>query len=255
MMTDLSITIVAYNNEEDVNKAVCSIMEHTALSISKRIYLVDNSTVPNGLSKLSEKFPEVSYLKTETNLGFGRGHNQVLPFLDSRYHAIVNPDILLTEDSFSILINFLEKNGYDMVVPRLLDTEGNLQAVYRRELTVLDMFIRFFLKKGFSKRKAHHTMQDMDFAKPFPVPFAQGSFLVIRTPLFKELDGFDERYFMYVEDADLCRRVNACGTLYYCPDTAVIHKWEKGSHRDKGLRKEHIRSMFRYFNKWGWKLW
>lgn len=255
MMTDLSITIVAYNNENDVTKAVCSIMEHTALSMSKKIYIVDNSTESNTLSALAEQYPEVSYLKTESNLGFGRGHNQVLPLLDSKYHAIVNPDILLTEDSFSVLIDFLEKKECGMVIPKLLDTEGNLQAVYRRELTVFDMFIRFFLKKGFGKRKAHHTMQDMDYSKPFTVPFAQGSFLVIKTSLFKRLGGFDENFFMYVEDADLCKRVNACSTLYYCPDTSVIHKWEKGSHKDKSLRKAHIRSMVYYFKKWGWKLW
>lgn len=255
MMTDLSITIVAFNNEDDVTKAVCSIMEHTALSIAKKIYLVDNSTKPNALFKLAEKFCEVTYLKTESNLGFGKGHNQVLPLLDSRYHAIVNPDILLTEDSFSVLMDFMKKQNCGMVIPRLLDTEGNLQAVYRRELTVFDMFIRFFLKKGFKKRKAHHTMQDMDYEKPFPVPFAQGSFLVIQTGLFKELNGFDEGFFMYVEDADLCKRVNAFSTLYYCPDTSVVHKWEKGSHKDKSLRKEHIRSMLYYFKKWGWKLW
>lgn len=98
-------------------------------------------------------------------------------------------------------------------------------------------------------------MQDMDYEKPFPVPFAQGSFLVIRTELFRELEGFDERYFMYMEDADLCKRVNNVSSLWYCPDTAVIHKWERGSHKDKKLLKIHILSMFRYFRKWGWKIW
>lgn len=254
-MTDLSIAIVAYNNETDVTNAVCSIMEHTALRISKKIYIVDNSTLPNTLSCLEKQYPQVTYINTRANLGFGCGHNRVLPLLDSRYHAIVNPDILLTEDTFTVLLDFLDSHDCGMVIPRLLDTEGNLQAAYRRELTVFDMFIRFFLKKGFSKRKAFHTMQDMDFSKPFPVCFAQGSFLVIRTSLFKELGGFDERFFMYMEDADLCRRVNAVSSLYYCPFTSVIHKWEKGSHKDKSLRREHIRSMYRYFCKWGWKLW
>ena len=255
MMTDLSIAIVAYNNEDDVTKAVCSITEHTALSMSKKIYIVDNSTQENTLSALAERFPEVTYVNTGSNLGFGRGHNQVLPLLDSGYHAIVNPDILLTEDSFSVIMDFIKKQDCGMVIPRLLDESGNLLAVYRRELTVFDMFIRFFLKKGFKKRKAYHTMQDMDYSKPFAVPFAQGSFLVIKTALFKELGGFDENFFMYVEDADLCKRVNACSSLYYCPDTSVIHKWEKGSHKDKSLRNAHIRSMIYYFKKWGWKLW
>ena len=98
-------------------------------------------------------------------------------------------------------------------------------------------------------------MQDMDYGKPFQVPFAQGSFLVVQTGLFQQIGGFDERYFMYMEDADLCRRVNMASSLLYCPDTEVIHKWERGSHKDKKLRRMHVESMIRYFSKWGWKLW
>lgn len=254
-MTDISITIVAYHNEEDVRNAVCSIMEHTVMDVRKKIYIVDNSIQKNTLNRLQQQFSQVTYLKMEKNLGFGKGHNYVLPQLDSKYHAIVNPDILLKEDSLSILVNFMEKHEIGMVVPRLLDESGNLQSVYRRELTVFDMGVRMFLSSHFKKRQEHHTMQEMDYTKPFQVPFAQGSFLVIRTDLFQKLGGFDERYFMYMEDADLCKRVNQCSKLYYCPDTGVIHKWERGSHKDKNLRKQHIISMFRYFHKWGWKLW
>lgn len=254
-MTDLSITIVAYNNEDDVKAAVCSILEHTALDIKKKIYIVDNSTKENGLEHLREQSAEIIYRKTERNLGFGGGHNYILSELDSKYHAIVNPDIILTEDSFSALMAFMEQQQAGMAVPRLLDEQGKLQAVYRRELTVFDMGVRMFLASCFKKRQAHHTMQEMDYTKPFPVPFAQGSFLVIRTDLFRELQGFDERYFMYMEDADLCRRVNQRSSLYYCPDTSVIHRWERGSHKDKSLKKQHIISMIKYFGKWGWRLW
>lgn len=254
-MTDISIAIVAYNNEEDVRQAVESIVRHTCPELKKKLYIVDNSSSPNGLSSLSEEYGEVSYFKMPKNLGFGEGHNYVLPMLDSRYHAIVNPDILLTEDSLRVLIEFLEGSGAGMAVPRLVGTDGSLQAVYRREVTVLDMGVRMFVPFCFRKRQAYHTMQDMDYEKPFLVPFAQGSFLVLQTELFVRLGGFDSRYFMYMEDVDLCRRVNACSSLYYCPDTQVIHRWERGSKKDAGLLWQHIKSMFRYFRKWGWKLW
>lgn len=254
MMTDLSIAIVAYNNETDVKKAVCSILEHTAISISKRIYIVDNSNEPNTLKELEQLYPEVSYEKMPKNLGFGAGHNRVLTKLDSRFHAIVNPDILLTEDSLGILMHFLETRSAGMAIPRMVDERGVQQEVCRRELTVFDMVIRH-LPFGFGKRRAYHTMQDMDYTKPFPVPFAQGSFLVLRTELFQRLEGFDERFFMYVEDADFCRRLNEISDLWYCPDTTVIHRWERASHKNSALRREHLRSMLRYFRKWGWKLW
>lgn len=254
-MTDISITIVAFNDEEDVRNAVCSIMEHTADRISKKIFIVDNSTKDNELSLLAEEYRDVVYKRPGENLGFGGGHNYVLQDLDSKYHAIVNPDILLTEDSFSVLLAFLDKMKAGMAVPRLIDEVGRLQAVYRRELTVADMVIRMLFSTHFLKRQYYHTMQDMDYKKPFQVPFAQGSFLVIRTELFRKLQGFDSRYFMYMEDADLCRQVNCESSLWYCPDTSVIHKWERGSHKDMHLLKIHIASMFRYFSKWGWKLW
>lgn len=255
-MTDISITIVAYNDEEDVKNAVCSIMEHTALIIRKKIYIVDNSTEENGLAEFAARWEEeVYYRKPEKNLGFGAGHNYVLSELDSKYHAIVNPDIILKEDSLGILMKFMMNHKAGMAVPRMTDEQGNFQAVYRRELTVLDMGIRMFLSSHFKKRQAYHTMQDMDYTKPFQVPFAQGSFLVIRTELFQKIGGFDTRYFMYMEDADLCRQVNQCSKLYYCPDTTVIHRWERASKKDGKLRRIHMASMFRYFCKWGWKLW
>lgn len=254
-MKDISITIVAYNDEEDVKNAVRSIMECTALAVSKELFLVDNSSKKNGLFRLEQKYPEVTYLRPGKNLGFGGGHNYVLSRLDSRFHAIVNPDIILTEDSFTALLKFMEEQeSVGMAVPRMTDAEGNLQPVYRRELTVADMGIRMFLSSHFKKRQSYHTMQDMDYEKPFPVPFAQGSFLFLRTELFRQLGGFDRRYFMYMEDADLCRQVSQCSSVWYCPHTTVIHKWEKGSHKDLSLLRIHVTSMVRYFRKWGWKL-
>jgi len=252
-MKDLSITIVAYNDEYDVINAVESIERCTPSFLSKELFVVDNSTKDNSLSNLLAGYPDVSYIRTGENLGFGKGHNQVIDKIDSKYHAIVNPDIILKEDAFSKLIKFMDETGCGMCVPRITDEEGELLKVYRRNLTVFDMFIRMFLKTGFEKRRAYHTMQDMDYSKSFQVPFAQGSFLLIKSELFKTLGGFDDRFFLYMEDADLCRRVNEVDKLLYCPEASVIHKWEKGSHKNRKLFKLHVQSMIRYFKKWGLK--
>ncbi len=254
-MKDLTITIVSYHNDADVKKAVESIEKYTPESIKKQIYIVDNSEKKESeLGNLQKKYPDVTYLVTGKNLGFGGGHNYVLKQLDSKYHAIVNPDIILEEDAFSKLISFMEDESIGMCVPRLVNEAGELLAVYRRELTIWDMFLRMFLKNAFRKRQDYHTMQDADYTKVFDVPFAQGSFLMIRTELFQRLNGFDERFFLYMEDADLCKRVNQVSRLCYCPDTKVIHKWEKGSHKSKKLFKLHVQSMISYFMKWGIKI-
>ena len=251
-LTELSVTIVAYENKQDVLQAVKSIEECT-ISTSKHIYIVDNS-VPSIFEKEDfSAYPDVEVMAMPMNLGFGHGHNQVLPKLNSNFHAIVNPDIILKEDSFPILINFLKEHNASIVAPKLITPNGEMQKAYRHYPTVIDMFLRMFVKKGFEKRKNYHTLDYMDYTKAFQVPFIQGSFLVMKTEIFKELNGFDERFFMYMEDADLCRRANAIAPVYYCPDTCVIHKWEKGSHKSKTLFMHHISSMCKYFLKWGFK--
>lgn len=262
-MKDLTITIVSYHNEEDVQKAVASIEVCTPDTIKKQIYVVDNidrdkvneqeGSMQN-LKLLERQYADVKVVATGKNLGFGGGHNFVMNELESKYHAIVNPDIILETDAFSTLLSFMQDESIGMCVPRLVDEAGELLAVYRRELTVWDMFLRMFLKGAFQKRQAYHTMQDADYTKPFDVPFAQGSFLLIRTELFQQLNGFDERFFLYMEDADLCKRVNEISRLVYCPDATVIHKWERGSHKNGKLFKLHIQSMIAYFSKWHWKL-
>lgn len=257
----LSICIVAFYNYKDVMSAVESIEIQTNRSIPFTIYVVDNSPLLSEQEVRSRddfkfrlaNFSNVQYFWDGINRGFGKGHNFVLSRIDSRYHAIVNPDIILQEDAFSKIIKYMkENNDVGMVIPNITDEYGKRQPVYRKEVTIVDMFIRMFCRKLFPKRVSEHTLQDMDYNVPFQVPFGQGSFLVIRTDLFKRLNGFDEEFFMYLEDADLCKRVNQESKLMYYPEASVIHKWEKGSHRDWKLFKYHVASMRYYFQKWGY---
>lgn len=256
-MIDFTITIVGYRNYSDILNAVGTVHKFTGENITKKLYVVDNSGYENdSIEKKSfidtlAQYDFVTYFDTGKNLGFGAGHNYVLEKLDSTFHVIMNPDVLLVEDSLSQIKAFMADEHIGMCVPSLNDENGNLQLVYRREITLFDMLVRMFAKNVFKKRFAYHTMQDCDLTKPIEIPFAQGSFLVIRTALYKELGGFDERYFMYMEDADLCKRVNQVSKLVLDPDTTVVHKWEKGSHKSYKLFRIHVKSMIAYFKKWG----
>lgn len=256
-MTDISIVIVAFHHYDDVLEAISSIEKYTSEKIRKQIYIVDNSCSSSTDSEYCkfleeiDRYQDVKYVDTKENLGFGRANNLVIDELDSRYHAIVNPDIVLFEDSLKTIMEFMETENVGMSIPRIVNPNGNMQYACRREVTVWDMFVRMFCKSLFKKRYRHHTLQDNDYTKPFQVPFGQGSFLVIKTDIFKQLNGFDERYFLYLEDADLCKRVNQVSELMYCPYTTVMHKWGKSSHKNIRSFKFHIESMMKYFNKWG----
>ena len=261
---DISLSVVLYRDYEAPLEMIESLRGVVDPGLRIRLYAVDNSDLAAG-DALSddrdafrdkvEAFGFVEYMDAHSNLGFGSANNLALNMADSEYHVFVNPDVLFTEDALSELKSFMDSTPEaGMCIPRMTDEAGEMQLVYRREVTVLDAFNRMFLKDAMVKRDRWHCMRDEDYTRPFQVPFGQGSFLFGRTAMLKELGGFDDRYFMYLEDADLCKRVNEASALYYCPDATVIHKWEKGSHKNKTLLKHHLKSYLAYFRKWGLKL-
>ncbi|MBF0204421.1 MAG: hypothetical protein HQK67_08940 [Desulfamplus sp.] len=97
-------------------------------------------------------------------------------------------------------------------------------------------------------------MRDIGYDNVVDVPFISGSFIFARTSLIKELGGFDERFFMYFEDVDLCRRVSLKARNLYCPDVSVIHRWERASHKNLKWTLVFALSGLKYYNKWGLKL-
>ena len=101
------------------------------------------------------------------------------------------------------------------------------------------------------KADEHYTMQDEDLTIPRPIEFCTGSFAAIRTDVFKTIGGFDPEYFMYVEDADLTQRALRRGLVYLLPQFTATHAWHRDPMRDAGKFKMQLKSMGRYFKKWG----
>lgn len=256
--TDVSVCIVDFRTSAETSEAVRSLEEHTDPALSKHIYLIDNAACLDGpdaaLRSLARSYPDVSVHTAKKNLGYGRANNLVLRHLASKYHVIMNPDVILTEDSLRLLYDFMESRpSCAMAIPRLVGAGGTLLPVYRQDPTVLDLFARRFAPRLLRRRTQAHSLADRDYSKPFSVPFAQGSFLIVRTDLLKEAGGFDPRFFMYMEDADLCRRIRERGELLYTPVTTVCHSWRQGSKNNPRLFMIHVVSIFRYFRKWGFR--
>lgn len=258
---DVSISAVVYRDFETPQQMISTLEEFTSPQLSKQVFIIDNSALPHGdaliqnqeaFQNFLEQYPDVAYIDARQNLGFGRANNLVLGESQAEFHAFINPDIVFSEDSLSVLVSYMRENpDVGMVIPRMVGADGRLLKVYRKYPTLIDAINRTFLGNRLVKRNYEHTLQGMDYTKPFDVPFGQGSFLVGRTSLLQELGGFDERYFMYLEDADLCRRVNEVSKLQYVPYTTVQHKWERSSHKNSKLMLEHIKSYRTYFSKWG----
>ncbi|MEA4888141.1 MAG: glycosyltransferase family 2 protein [Clostridiaceae bacterium] len=255
-MTDLSIAIVTYNNERTIGAALDSLLSHLPPDLTCRIILVDNGSADRTLEIAGGYAGQITIVKSERgNIGFGAAHNLLLSKLDSRCHLIMNPDIhLQSVSALSNLVRYLDQHeDVGMVVPQVLSLNGERQFLCRQDPTVMDLMVRFFPGHLMAERQKRHTMQDHSYTRPFDVPFASGCFIMIRTALFQKLGGFDERFFLYLEDADLSRRVRREARVVYVPDAVVVHEWERSSYKNLRQTRVHIQSFYRYFRKWGWK--
>lgn len=253
---DCTASIVIYNNEPEMIKRAAE--GFLSCTLSTELHIVDNSPTP-ALKPAFTGMP-ITYHFCGSNAGYGRGHNLVLTEeLNSRYHVIINPDIVIDPCTIESLCSFMDKNpDIGMVCPKVLNEDGSVQPLNKRYPTVFDLFSRRFLPRGLhfllEKRLAAYETRDIGYETIHDVEFMTGCFMFCRTAALKSVGGFDDRYFMYFEDCDLGKKFQNTGhrTVYY-PHATVTHLWERASHKSLKMTWVLIANMFRYFNKWGWK--
>lgn len=175
--------------------------------------------------------------------------------LGAQYHAVINPDIYWEGDVAKPLAGFMDKQeDCGLVMPKVLYPNGNVQYLCKLLPTPMDLFGRRFIPFNAYQEKhdawfeLHHTGYD----KVMEVPSLSGCFMFMRVETLKQVGGFDERFFMYAEDLDLCRRIGEVSKTIFYPEVSIYHEYEKGSYKNRKLLKYHICSVVKYFNKWGW---
>lgn len=257
---DLIISIVTYNNSKIISETLESILANT-FDISYQIVIHDNNSSDNTLEIIRAiKSDVIHIIDSKTNYGFGQGHNQVAKSFDAKYLLVLNPDIRIKNNIFKELYDFMEKNqDIGMTTPKIVSQNGCMQYLCKQNPTIVDLFLRRFVPSSisafFKSRLEWYEMRSTGYKRVFLIPYATGCFMFFRFPIFREIDGFDESFFMYLEDADITRRVNKISTCKFYPFNVVEHLWERGSHKSWKLTWINIQSAYYYFNKWGWKFW
>ena len=257
-MQDVKITasIVSYNGFDDIKICVESLLKHTK-QYPIMVYIVDNNS-PNGSGeKLQKEYLETENVKVilnKENVGFGSGHNTVLPFVESGYHAVINPDIEVDCDVLGNIVTFMQESpDIAMVTPKLKFPTGEEQFTPKRKPNFMGLFARQVPFKCFEKYDAHYLMQDEDLTKTQDIEFCTGSFFVVKAEVYKKIQGFDPNYFMYVEDADITQKILAEGRAVFYPETYVYHAWNRQARRSLKQYALQMSSMVKYFKKWGFK--
>jgi GT2 family glycosyltransferase len=257
---DLSIIIVHATGVEILRQTLRSI-RRSAPKLDFEIIIVDNNVKLGLEAILIEEFPEVKYTPMLRNVGFAAGMNVGIKQAVGKYVLIFNPDMIVQPNSLEILFDFMEKNeGVGIVGPRLLNTYGTLQySCFRLPTAFLPLIRRTALQKTeFGKEKiAEYMMVDVDHDQIMDVDSLLGGAMFTRKSMLEQVGLFDERYFLYYEDNDLCREFWKKGfRVVYNPRSEMVH-YHRRATADGGFFKQitswitwvQIISFFKYMLK------
>lgn len=250
----ISIIIVNYNVKRDLLACIESIYK-SSLKSNFEIIVVDNSD-KNIKRVIKNKFNSVIYFKTQRNLGFSAANNFGSRYASGKYLFFLNPDTSVENNSIEILTNFLELNKKTAIAaPLLLNPEGNpykLQGSKKltpfRAICSLSVLAKIFpenvIRRGF-------WLFNWNKKGPISLDVIPGSAFMIRNEIFKQVNGFDENYFLFFEENDICNKVkNLDLDIYILPNSRVVHSWGKSTSRsDLDIQKIFQNSRFYYFKK------
>lgn len=262
---DVSVVIVNFRSKKKTLRCLESLYISHWDGISHEIIVVDNCSDDDIQKDLGMHFPDVVFIQSTKNLGMGGGNNIGIKKASGKFVLILNPDTVVDQNAIKVLFSYINENkDVGIVGPKLLNQDGTLQysclrfpsvytPIFRR--TILGNFAKKHLEDYLMKDRNHNTIMDVDWML--------GSCLMIRKNCFGKTQGsFDEGFFMYFEDTDLCRRFHESGfRVVYNPSSLVVHdhmrasadnQWYFAIFKNK-LVREHIKSWIRYFMKWGIK--
>ena len=245
---DISILIVNYNTRKLVLNCLQSIYEHTK-DIDFEVIVIDNDSHDGSVEAIKNYFKSVNVINSGGNLGFGRANNLGSNYARSDYLFLLNSDTLLVENSIKFLLDKykeLEKNNKIGTLGAILvDEKGNITNSGGKVPTVW-RFISMHFMKIFPKNviKANEDYVKSKLAK---VEMVSGADMVIKTKLFKELNGFDENFFLYYEDTDLHKRLLDNGYINYLDCTTRIMHYEGGSSKMSHWKRTVIHTSQNYF--------
>lgn len=250
----LSCSIVSYRNDVAEIAQVLESVRSSTMDVA--IYMVDNSP-DDTLAPLAQRF-NAHYIHLPHNPGFGAAHNVAMRTAmedGAEFHLVLNPDIRFAANVLPALIDYMERHGdIGLLMPNIHYPDGQQQFLCKLLPNPVDLMIRRFFPALYraSGRLAWYEMHSSGYDKIMDVPALSGCFMLLRTKVLREIGCFDERYFMYLEDVDLSRRIGRVARTVYFPYATAIHDYRKGSYKNRRLLFYHARSAIQYFNKWGW---
>jgi len=251
----LSVIIVNYNVCYFLEQCLCSLSRSAGVA-DMEIIVVDNHSSDNSLAYLKPRFPGVIFIARDSNTGFARANNIGLSICSGSYILFLNPDTILAEDSLRQCISKLETDpGIGALGVRMVDGGGDFLKESKRgfpspwvSFCKLSGLIRLFPhSRLFSGYYLGYTRENENC----PAPVLSGAFMMVRKEILDRIGGFDEQFFMYAEDIDLCARIREAGYLnYYLSETTIIHFKGESTSKDFRYVKLFYKAMSQFTRKY-----
>ena len=265
-MVDICISLVNTNEKSEIVNALRTLIADSVdANLALAIVIVDNAS-SDDISDLQKEFANLTILRQEKNLGFGRSHNRAIAAIPAKYYFILNPDteFVVGQNFLRKFYDFMEANPrIGIAGPKIIYPDGSLQhSCYRFPSFLQPVFSRTKWGKGGRGKEINERfmMKDFDHNSNRPVDWIMGSAMFVRAAAIKEVGVFDDRYFMYAEDSDWCRRMWEKGwAVYYVHNIYLKHVHGRASAKVSGAIRAvlknryariHIISWLKYFWKW-----
>lgn len=245
----VSIVIVNYNGLAHTRNALESILRH---SPSSETIVVDNCSSDGSVDALRNEFPTTVIHSAPRNGGFAFGCNRGAELARGEYLFFMNNDALLKEDTPAILSNMMEKNStWGACGPGLVNSDGSFQLSLGLDPSLFsEWIVRRWQRLSRTGAEELRSFIDRKFADK-PVDWITGAALMVRRAVFEKIGGFDESFFMYFEDADVCRRIRNLGMeVMYVPRTTLTHVLGRSyTSANIEISIEYRRSQLRIYDK------
>lgn len=238
-MASLALSIVSHG-QGDLVELLLDDLATLDFSEFESVQILVTLNILEDESFLSKYLKDIIVIRNLRPLGYGANHNQAFAYTDADFFIVLNPDIRISE-SFSRYILARKDSDWGCMAPMVVSPQGEVEDSARRYPTLTRIARRVLL-----------NLRGPDYATSctvalVPVDWVAGMFLIFRSDVFKMINGFDHRYFMYLEDADICKRINEAGfPVVLNPGLSVVHDARRSSFKSYTHLKWHLRSMFRF---------
>jgi len=254
----VSVITVGMNHLPFIKELYHSLFDNaeTRPKASFEAIYVDNCSTDESVEYIRKNYPQVKIFVNKKSKGFGSNNNFGVSMSQGKYLALINPDIVLLENAIDNLLNYIERNiTAGIVVPKLLNTDLSVQYSIRSFISLKMLFYRIIYKgkDDVSNKEINNYLQkNIDINAIQSIDWAIGAAFFLSKELFEALRGFDEDYFLYVEDEDLCLRIwKMQRQVIYVPESQMIHNHLRASRKVGKKMFFHIKSMILFFLKHG----